>query len=68
MSGTWYPNLREQLAAELRPVHSQPVELYEDEVDWEAAIGGLARDEWDDWVASLRDRPPENDDLPAWAS
>ena len=68
MSGTWYPNMREQLEAELRPLAPNGITLLEDEADWEAALGDLVRDEWDDLIATLRDRRADNDELPAWAS
>lgn len=67
MSGTWYPSLRDQIEAELRPVSPQVVELFEHGGDWDA-LEGLVRDEWDDWIAALRERPADNDELPAWAS
>lgn len=68
MSGIWYPSLREQIESELRPVNPHVIELLEREGDWGLALDGLVRDEWDDWIAALRDRPADNDDLPAWAS
>lgn len=66
MSGTWYPNLREELEAERRTLGDETV--YVDEVDWESALHQLALDGNVDALEALREElvPLDYEEL-GWA-